>query len=140
VGFAIGLPSVVTRGVGAKRCKAAPISVNSPYVSLYCTRTLKSVHDMGSSFAPNNIGIPLVSSKFELDFLRRQVLMSRNISGRTADVDIHGRAELPAMPALRQREPDGERERIRDAEEMTTCAGDDHCVRWSRLCRASSRQ
>ncbi len=32
-----------------------------------------------------------------------------------------------AMPALRQREPDGERERIRDAEETTTCAGDDQC-------------
>jgi hypothetical protein len=31
------------------------------------------------------------------------------------------------MPALRQREPDGERERIRDAEETTTCAGDDQC-------------
>jgi hypothetical protein len=30
-------------------------------------------------------------------------------------------------PALRQREPDGERERIRDAEETTTCAGDDQC-------------
>jgi hypothetical protein len=26
-----------------------------------------------------------------------------------------------------QREPDGERERIRDAEETTTCAGDDQC-------------
>jgi fatty acid desaturase len=36
---------------------------------------------MGSSFAPNHIGMPLVSSKLKLDFLRRQVLMSRNISG-----------------------------------------------------------
>jgi Fatty acid desaturase len=50
-------------------------------VSLYCTRTLKSVHDMGSSFVPNHIGMPLVSPKLKLDFLRRQVLMSRNISG-----------------------------------------------------------
>ncbi len=36
---------------------------------------------MGSSFAPNHIGMPLVSAKLKLDFLRRQVLMSRNISG-----------------------------------------------------------
>jgi fatty acid desaturase len=36
---------------------------------------------MGSSFAPNHVGMPLVSPKLKLDFLRRQVLMSRNISG-----------------------------------------------------------
>ena len=42
---------------------------------------MKSVHDMGSSFAPNHIGMPLVSPKLKLDFLRRQVLISRNISG-----------------------------------------------------------
>ncbi|SEQ72754.1 Fatty acid desaturase [Microlunatus flavus] len=36
---------------------------------------------MGSAFAPNHIGMPLVSSRLKLDFLRRQVLMSRNISG-----------------------------------------------------------
>ena len=39
---------------------------------------------MGSSFAPNHIGMPLVSPKLKLDFLRRQVLMSRNISGGSA--------------------------------------------------------
>ncbi|HKX14576.1 MAG TPA: acyl-CoA desaturase [Propionibacteriaceae bacterium] len=36
---------------------------------------------LGSAFAPNHIGMPLVSPKLKLDFLRRQVLMSRNISG-----------------------------------------------------------
>ena len=36
---------------------------------------------MGSAFAPNHIGMPLVSARLKLDFLRRQVLMSRNISG-----------------------------------------------------------
>lgn len=36
---------------------------------------------MGASFAPNHIGMPLVSAKLKLDFLRRQVLMSRNVSG-----------------------------------------------------------
>jgi hypothetical protein len=63
VGFAIGLPVSLHVVSVAKRCKAAPISVNPPFVSLYCTRSLKSVHDMGSSFAPNHIGMPLVSPK-----------------------------------------------------------------------------
>ena len=36
---------------------------------------------MGSSFAPNHVGMPLVSPKLKLDFLHRQVLVSRNISG-----------------------------------------------------------
>jgi fatty acid desaturase len=36
---------------------------------------------LGFSFAPNHIGMPLVSPRLKLDFLRRQVLMSRNISG-----------------------------------------------------------
>jgi fatty acid desaturase len=36
---------------------------------------------LGASFAPNHIGMPLVSPRLKLDFLRRQVLMSRNISG-----------------------------------------------------------
>ncbi|MGH3340336.1 MAG: acyl-CoA desaturase, partial [Propionibacteriaceae bacterium] len=36
---------------------------------------------LGSSFAPNHIGMPLVSPRLKLDFLRRQVLMSRNIRG-----------------------------------------------------------
>jgi fatty acid desaturase len=36
---------------------------------------------MGGSFAPNHIGMPLVPARLKLDFLRRQVLMSRNVSG-----------------------------------------------------------
>jgi fatty acid desaturase len=36
---------------------------------------------MGSSFAPNHKGMPLVPQGLRLDFLRRQVLMSRNIRG-----------------------------------------------------------
>ncbi len=38
---------------------------------------------IGSSFAPNHIGMPLVSPRLKLDFLRRRVLVSRNISGGT---------------------------------------------------------
>lgn len=36
---------------------------------------------LGFSFAPNHIGMPLVHASQRIDFLRRQVLMSRNIAG-----------------------------------------------------------
>ncbi|MGW7679892.1 fatty acid desaturase family protein [Kribbella sp. NPDC054772] len=36
---------------------------------------------LGGSFAPNHKGMPLVPKTMKLDFLRRQVLMSRNIRG-----------------------------------------------------------
>lgn len=36
---------------------------------------------MGCSFAPNHKGMPLVPESAKVDFLRRQVLMSRNIRG-----------------------------------------------------------
>nr|WP_253259439.1 acyl-CoA desaturase [Subtercola boreus] len=36
---------------------------------------------MGSSFAPNHIGMPVLPHDSKVDFLRRQVLTSRNISG-----------------------------------------------------------
>ena len=42
---------------------------------------------MGMSFAPNHKGMPLVPKELKLDFLRRQVLMSRNIAGSRA-IDI----------------------------------------------------
>lgn len=35
----------------------------------------------GGSFAPNHKGMPIVPEASKLDFLRRQVLMSRNVSG-----------------------------------------------------------
>ena len=47
---------------------------------------------LGSSFAPNHIGMPLVSPTLKLDFLRRHVLVSRNISG--------GRAVATALGGL----------------------------------------
>lgn len=34
---------------------------------------------MGSAFAPNHKGMPMISEKLKIDFLRRQVLTSRNI-------------------------------------------------------------
>jgi len=36
---------------------------------------------LGGAFAPNHIGMPIVPATARPDFLRRQVLMSRNISG-----------------------------------------------------------
>ena len=46
---------------------------------------------MGASFAPNHKGMPLVPKDVTLDFLRRQVLMSRNIRGsRMLDVAMGG--------------------------------------------------
>jgi len=36
---------------------------------------------MGMSFATNHIGMPMVPKEVRIDFLRRQVLMSRNIAG-----------------------------------------------------------
>lgn len=46
---------------------------------------------MGMSFAPNHIGMPMVPREVRIDFLRRQVLMSRNISGgRMVDTMLGG--------------------------------------------------
>ncbi|SDT71879.1 acyl-CoA desaturase [Jiangella sp. DSM 45060] len=36
---------------------------------------------LGGAFAPNHLGMPIVPPDLKIDFLRRQVLMSRNISG-----------------------------------------------------------
>jgi fatty acid desaturase len=36
---------------------------------------------MGASFAPNHVGMPILPHESRVDFLRRQVLTSRNISG-----------------------------------------------------------
>ncbi|WP_159621631.1 fatty acid desaturase family protein [Ruania rhizosphaerae] len=46
---------------------------------------------MGASFAPNHVGMPIVPKDMRLDFLRRQTLMSRNISGgRWVDTAMGG--------------------------------------------------
>ena len=39
---------------------------------------------MGASFAPNHIGMPILAHDSKVDFLRRQVLTSRNIRGNWA--------------------------------------------------------
>ena len=46
---------------------------------------------LGGCFAPNHIGMPIVPRTAKLDFLRRQVLMSRNIKGgRVVDALMGG--------------------------------------------------
>ncbi|MFE0028334.1 fatty acid desaturase family protein [Amycolatopsis sp. NPDC059021] len=69
---------------------------------------------MGSIFAPNHKGMPTLTGKPELDFLRKQVLTSRNVrGGRFVDVALGGlnyQVEhhlFPSMPSphLRRAQP-----------------------------------
>jgi fatty acid desaturase len=46
---------------------------------------------LGGAFAPNHIGMPIVPPNGKVDFLRRQVLMSRNVrGGRVIDFALGG--------------------------------------------------
>ena len=91
MGFAIGLPSVVTRGVGSEALQCGTISVNSPFVSPYCTRTLKSVHDMGSSFAPpNHIGHAAGLAQIETGLPASPGPDEPQHQRRTADLCVRG--------------------------------------------------
>lgn len=70
--------------------------------------------NMGATFAPNHKGMPLVPRDLSVDFLRRQVLMSRNVrGGRLVDVAMGGLnyqiehhlfPNMP-LPGLRQAQP-----------------------------------
>ncbi|WP_410654629.1 fatty acid desaturase family protein [Amycolatopsis sp. lyj-112] len=65
---------------------------------------------MGSIFAPNHKGMPILSGETELDFLRKQVLTSRNVrGGRVVDVALGGlnyqieHHLFPSMPSTHLR-------------------------------------
>ena len=45
---------------------------------------------MGASFAPNHIGMEIVPAGTKLDFLRKQVLTSRNVKGRGMSIFMGG--------------------------------------------------
>jgi fatty acid desaturase len=69
---------------------------------------------MGSAFAPNHKGMPIVPPDVKIDFLRRQVLTSRNVTGgRGVDLALGGlnyQVEhhlFPSMPrpSLRRAKP-----------------------------------
>ncbi|MFK4834996.1 fatty acid desaturase family protein [Microbacterium sp. ZW T2_14] len=69
---------------------------------------------MGMAFAPNHKGMPLVPAEVKVDFLRRQVLMSRNIRGsRLLDVAMGGlnyqieHHLFPSMPRPHLRKASG---------------------------------
>jgi fatty acid desaturase len=60
---------------------------------------------LGGSFVPNHVGMPLVRDARELDYLRKQVLTARNISGGVVASTITGGLSLqiehhlfPGMP------------------------------------------
>ncbi|GEA89310.1 fatty acid desaturase family protein [Cellulomonas cellasea] len=69
---------------------------------------------MGASFAPNHKGMPVVPASMKIDFLRRQVLLSRNISGGRAvdlfmgslnyQIEHHLFPSMPS-PALKKVQP-----------------------------------
>ncbi|MEU6712034.1 acyl-CoA desaturase [Nonomuraea sp. NPDC046802] len=69
---------------------------------------------LGCTFAPNHKGMPVLTAQDELDFLRRQVLTSRNVSGgRLVNVALGGlnyqieHHLFPSMPSanLRRAQP-----------------------------------
>ncbi|MCW2812052.1 MAG: acyl-CoA desaturase [Friedmanniella sp.] len=69
---------------------------------------------LGAAFAPNHIGMPLVARGLRLDFLRRQVLMSRDVAGGRVLATLMGGLNyqiehhlFPSMarPFLRQAQP-----------------------------------
>lgn len=69
---------------------------------------------MGMSFAPNHKGMPIVPADVKLDFLRRQVLMSRNVRGsRLLDTAMGGlnfqieHHLFPSMPRPHLRKASG---------------------------------
>jgi fatty acid desaturase len=85
---------------------------------------------MGSCFAPNHKGMPLVPHGVRLDFLRRQVLMSRNIRGnRFLDVAMGGlnyqieHHLFPSMP----------RPHLRAAAALISAYCTDHGVAYTRV-------
>jgi fatty acid desaturase len=69
---------------------------------------------LGGSFAPNHKGMPVVPATMKIDFLRRQVLMSRNIrggpfvdfalGGLNYQIEHHLFPSMP-RPALKQAQP-----------------------------------
>jgi len=66
VGYLTGLLLIMPPGLAA-----AFLGVQLALYGLY----------LGGAFTPNHIGMPTVPPNLKIDFLRRQVLMSRNVSG-----------------------------------------------------------
>lgn len=66
------------------------LSVPQAIVFILVNQALFGLY-LGSSFAPNHKGMPILSEADDLDYLRRQVLTSRNVrGGRILDVLLGG--------------------------------------------------
>jgi fatty acid desaturase len=90
---------------------------------------------MGGAFAPNHTGMPIVAVTAKLDFLRRQVLMSRNISGGAGIDFIMGGLNhqiehhlFPSMP----------RPNLRRAQPMVRAFCADHGIAYTETTLAGS--
>lgn len=79
----IEMAFLLTRIVGYLALVFLVLSPDKAAVFLAIQLGLFGVY-MGMSFAPNHKGMPLVPAGLKLDFLRHQVLMSRNITGGRA--------------------------------------------------------
>ena len=95
---------------------AAPFLVLNPWQALAFIALHQAVFGfyMGCSFAPNHKGMPAITAAEEKDYLRRQVLTSRNVrGGRVVDVLLGGlnyqieHHLFPSMPRpnLRRAQP-----------------------------------
>jgi fatty acid desaturase len=120
---AVRKPGVRHRGVEAALLAAhfvgyfsALITVLSPGMALLFFAVHQGLWGvyMGSIFAPNHKGMPTLTGRPELDFLRKQVLTSRNVrGGAVLDVALGGlnyqieHHLFPSMPSrhLRQAQP-----------------------------------
>ena len=77
------------------------IAVNQLLIGLY----------IGSTFAPNHKGMLMLDGKLQLDFLRRQVLTSRNVKSSPVNDFLYGGLNyqiehhlFPSMPRNRLKE------------------------------------
>jgi len=85
----------------------APFLILSPLRALCFIAVTQSLFGfyLGASFVTNHVGMPTLAGSDELGFLRRQVLTSRNLSGRSLTGFFYGGLDtqiehhlFPAMP------------------------------------------
>lgn len=98
IGFPVLVISTLGWGMGA-----AFIAVQFAVFGIY----------MGGSFAPNHKGMPLIPKDLEVDFLRRQVLTSRNITGGRLMNWAMGGLDLQIEHHLFPRMPSGHLRKVR---------------------------
>ncbi|APX31407.1 delta fatty acid desaturase [Brachybacterium sp. P6-10-X1] len=98
IGFPVVVLSTLGLGMGA-----AFLAVQLAVFGIY----------MGGSFAPNHKGMPLIPKTLEVDFLRRQVLTSRNITGGRLMNWAMGGLDLQIEHHLFPRMPSGNLRKVR---------------------------